>query len=188
MNELMQGSDVARDVEGAVRDVQRALQDAQRAAQEAQLGQLEGLRGVRQERGPDGSRVIIIPKANGEETRIVVGVDGALQETRLGTAQTPPAAPAPRRKELPGGLVEMMAVIFGFVALTSIGTPIAKAWARRYERKGEREQQVQLAQRLDAIEQAIETVAVEVERISEGQRFTSKLLAERAASEAERVR
>jgi hypothetical protein len=36
-----------------------------------------------------------------------------------------------------------------------------------------------LAQRLARIEQIVDTTAVEVERISEGQRFTSRLLAER---------
>jgi len=34
--------------------------------------------------------------------------------------------------------------------------------------------------RLERMEQAIDSIAVEVERISEGQRFTTKLLAERA--------
>lgn len=36
-------------------------------------------------------------------------------------------------------------------------------------------------QRLARIEQAVDAVAVEVERISEGQRFTTRLLSERAA-------
>jgi hypothetical protein len=35
--------------------------------------------------------------------------------------------------------------------------------------------------RLERIEQAIDAMSVEVERISEGQRFTSKLLADRVA-------
>ena len=33
------------------------------------------------------------------------------------------------------------------------------------------------------LEQAVESIALEVERISEGQRFTTKLLAERAQAE-----
>jgi hypothetical protein len=37
----------------------------------------------------------------------------------------------------------------------------------------------ELEQRLARIEHAVESIAVEVERISEGQRFTTKLLAER---------
>jgi hypothetical protein len=35
--------------------------------------------------------------------------------------------------------------------------------------------------RLERIEQAVDSIAVEVERISEGQRFTAKLLSERSA-------
>ena len=37
--------------------------------------------------------------------------------------------------------------------------------------------------RLERMEQAIDSIAVEVERISEGQRFTTKLLSERPAAE-----
>ena len=37
-----------------------------------------------------------------------------------------------------------------------------------------------IEERLGRMEQAIDTIAVEVERISEGQRFTTKLLADRA--------
>jgi hypothetical protein len=37
-----------------------------------------------------------------------------------------------------------------------------------------------IEQRLVRIEQAVDAIAVEVERISEGQRFTTKLLAERS--------
>jgi hypothetical protein len=35
--------------------------------------------------------------------------------------------------------------------------------------------------RLERIEQAVDAVAIEVERISEGQRFTTKLLSDRAS-------
>jgi hypothetical protein len=36
-----------------------------------------------------------------------------------------------------------------------------------------------VAARLERMEQAIDSIAIEVERISEGQRFTTKLLSER---------
>jgi hypothetical protein len=39
--------------------------------------------------------------------------------------------------------------------------------------------------RLTRIEQAVDAIAVETERISEGQRFTTKLLAERHGARAE---
>lgn len=70
--------------------------------------------------------------------------------------------------------------LFVCIAVTIIGAPIARAWARRMERAP---MQPSLAPdvmaRLERMEQAIDSIAVEVERISEGQRFTTKLLAER---------
>jgi hypothetical protein len=41
--------------------------------------------------------------------------------------------------------------------------------------------------RLERMEQALDAIAVEVERISEGQRFTTKLLAERAGEPGDPV-
>jgi hypothetical protein len=38
----------------------------------------------------------------------------------------------------------------------------------------------EVTSRLERIEQAVDAIAIEVERISEGQRFTTKLLTERA--------
>ena len=41
---------------------------------------------------------------------------------------------------------------------------------------------LELQGRLERMEQAIDSIAVEVERISEGQRFTTKLLSDRQQS------
>ena len=41
--------------------------------------------------------------------------------------------------------------------------------------------------RLARIEQAVESIAIEVERISEGQRFTTRLLADRAQADQARL-
>jgi hypothetical protein len=46
----------------------------------------------------------------------------------------------------------------------------------------------EVARRLERMEQALEAVAIEVERISEGQRFTTKLLSEgRGGGDARQV-
>jgi hypothetical protein len=82
----------------------------------------------------------------------------------------------------------MMGIIFTSVTLMTLGAPIVKAWASRFERRTEVKQQAAIEERLASIEQAIDSVAVEVERISEGQRFTSKLLADRAPADMERIR
>jgi hypothetical protein len=41
--------------------------------------------------------------------------------------------------------------------------------------------------RFERMEQAVESIAIEMERVSEGQRFVTKLLSERASSEREQL-
>jgi len=75
-------------------------------------------------------------------------------------------------------------VLFICMAATAIGLPVAKAYARRLDR-GPSEPSVppELQSRLERMEQALDSIAIEVERISEGQRFTTKLLAERSKAD-----
>jgi len=69
---------------------------------------------------------------------------------------------------------------FVMVAVTAIGVPLARAFARRMERQPIAPPNTpELAAQIARMEQAIDSIAIEVERISEGQRFTTKLLAER---------
>ncbi len=78
---------------------------------------------------------------------------------------------------------------FVMIAVTAIGVPLARAFARRMERQPIAPAIApELSAQIARMEQAIDSIAIEVERISEGQRFTTKLLAERnnggAASES----
>ena len=74
-------------------------------------------------------------------------------------------------------------VLFATVPVMAIGIPIARAFAKRMEREGSVQQvPADVTARLERIEHAIDSIAVEVERISEGQRFTTKLLSERTAA------
>ena len=69
------------------------------------------------------------------------------------------------------------ALISGTIVLT----PIARAWGRRIENQSKQPARPNAQQdaRFDRLEQAMDAVAIEVERIAEGQRFVTKLLAER---------
>ena len=74
-------------------------------------------------------------------------------------------------------------IMFSSVPIIAIGYPIARAFARRIEGEASRPAiPADVTVRLERMEQAIDSIAVEVERISEGQRFTTKLLAERNAT------
>jgi len=78
----------------------------------------------------------------------------------------------------PGDIV-IVAIVFG--SGVALFTPLVRAWARRLE--GKTAAALPLAgveDRLERIERAVEAMFIEVERISEGQRFVTKLLAEKA--------
>jgi hypothetical protein len=68
---------------------------------------------------------------------------------------------------------------FFFTAIVlGLGIPLVRSYVRRKEQEPAPHLVLSDA-RLQRIEQAIETMAIEIERISEGQRFVTRLLAER---------
>jgi hypothetical protein len=72
-------------------------------------------------------------------------------------------------------------VLFISMAATAIGVPFARAYAKRVENETKaRTLSPDVVARLERMEHAIDSIAIEVERISEGQRFTTKLLSDRA--------
>jgi hypothetical protein len=58
-------------------------------------------------------------------------------------------------------------------------TRVATAFFRRGVARDDTRRDAQMEQRLARIEHAVDAIAVEVERVSEGQRFTTKVLADR---------
>lgn len=79
--------------------------------------------------------------------------------------------------------MEDIVAIGGFfftVLALALGVPLVRSYVRRKEMEVPRGDDTETLVRLARIESAIETLAVEIERISEGQRFTTKLLAERS--------
>jgi hypothetical protein len=61
---------------------------------------------------------------------------------------------------------------------TALAISFSWMWLRRPRNVGTK-QLDEIAERLANLERAVDTIAVETERISEGQRFTTKLLGER---------
>lgn len=84
-------------------------------------------------------------------------------------------------------LVAIIGIVFGTGSVVGVSWAIAHAVAK-WRRAGTGAlgdaSVARLEQRMERIEQAIDAVAVEVERVSEGQRFTTRLLSERSGEQA----
>jgi hypothetical protein len=80
---------------------------------------------------------------------------------------------------IPQQAVDISIGFFLTVALIIIGLPLARAFARRMDRRGGTAQvSNEVSSQLAHLNQAVDAIALEVERISEGQRFTTRLLSE----------
>jgi len=167
----------ARNAEQAMRNADEAARNAERAIERAVQLQREGRSvpalpaapGV-----PGDPRIIEVPDGNGNTMRISIGTEG-ISFNGAGTITEGSA-----NRAIPSGVVDIVQALAVMVVLVVVGSPLARAWARRIDRRTALAPAAgDVSQRLASIEQAVDAVAVEVERISEGQRFTVKLLAER---------
>jgi len=69
-----------------------------------------------------------------------------------------------------------------------IRIPLVRGYTRRMEAEAKNPRvPPEVMTRLERIEQAVDAVAIEVERISEGQRFTTKLLSEGRGGEVPQI-
>ncbi|MBC8085856.1 MAG: hypothetical protein H7Z40_01210 [Phycisphaerae bacterium] len=122
-------------------------------------------------------------------TQIQSEIDAA--RAAQGQAPMPPIPPVPPDfgihvstqddfPAIPPQAVEIVSILGMTLVFCVVGFPIARAFARWLDRRGAvATASPDVSNRLRAIEQAVESVAVEVERISEGQRFTTRVLSER---------
>jgi len=81
-------------------------------------------------------------------------------------------------------------MIISVVGLVFVGFPLALAFARLLWKRGNRvapppsQLPADSTRRFDQLEQAVDAIAIEVERISENQRYLTKLLSEGRPSAA----
>lgn len=112
--------------------------------------------------GPDGKTVTITNQ--GPE-----GVGTTALPTRLDIVNL----------DVPPRAAGVAIVFFITMAVIIIGLPFVRAIARAIDRRSQQPQvPAQVTQQLTQLTQAVDSIAIEVERISEGQRFTTRLLSE----------
>lgn len=174
------------EIQQAIQDAQQAVQAAQqeaRAAQREARVAAQEAKAAAQGQAAQGPGTIVIP-SDGGGPPVTIRVDGSgIHVTQSGNETV-----IPIHDVVPRGAVQMTyAVCTALVAIVLVG-PLLRYFLRRVERR-----QVTatlsagVQARLDAMERNIDTVAVELERVSEGQRFTAKLLEQRPLEHAQRI-
>ena len=117
-----------------------------------------------------------IPEGGG---RVIIDKQG--DRTIVTTASLPPDI-----RVLTERVQETAFGLMGLLALIVIVGPFARMWARRIEKRAELDRVDHnaqlLQQQLLQLQQSMDAMSVEVERISESQRFQSRLLGERRSS------
>jgi hypothetical protein len=90
-----------------------------------------------------------------------------------------------------GAIVAIVEMAVQGTIVLAFGLPLLAFFLRRRERKEKQETQArgpaadpQIETRLARMETALDSIAIELERISEGQRFTTKLMSEKQATRA----
>ncbi|MEO8334806.1 MAG: hypothetical protein ABI664_07530 [bacterium] len=118
--------------------------------------------------------------ADAQHENIVAVSDLQMTERRLAALTSEAPMPPPRDALIDRSMIEETAT-----GVFLLMIPIAFALARRiWVRSGARPQQppvidLESSPRMQRLEEAIESIAIEVERIGEAQRFATKLLTER---------
>ena len=120
---------------------------------------------------PEAERVIV----SKDGKTVSIGQDGRVIVRETGTA-VPSVANVPM---IPSQAVDISLAFFAMIAFIAVGGPLARAFARRLDRKTLAPAPTVDADRLSRIEQSLEAVALEVERIGEGQRYVTQLMSNR---------
>lgn len=107
-----------------------------------------------------------------------VSSDAKIAGQRAGRSviMVPPPPGYDSNNIIPPQAVDIAIGFFIMCAVMVVGWPLARAFGRRIERRPELPaENPAMAQQLQRIEQAIDAMSIEIERISESQRFVAKL-------------
>jgi hypothetical protein len=118
----------------------------------------------------------------------ILQLETDLAETGRQLSSAPAALVASASVGTPLGLNSGQITAIGIVSVVgaaSVAFPIAVALARRIWRGGSRRGAAPVApesaERMERLEQAVDAIAIEIERVSEGQRYVTRLLTEGSA-------
>ena len=160
----------ARDAQQEVRDAQQRVRDAQQEVRDAQQQMREAR--TNDQRGAANQALAGAQQSLSEaEAELRV-----LQQVAQNVPFVYTSQPPNERPMIPGEAVDIAIGFFITCAVIIVGWPISRALGRRFERRGAPPAlEAGVSEQLQRIEQSVEAIAIEVERISESQRFLAKL-------------
>lgn len=134
---------------------------------------------------PGADRAGIEGRIAALDTRIIelennLNVTGQQLALARGAAAIQPDQPSPQGNMPDADQMTAIAIVFTIAVLMPLSIAWARAIFRRSARSAEQPSR-ELMQRLDRMEEGIEAIAIEVERVSEGQRFVTKVIGQGAA-------
>jgi hypothetical protein len=96
--------------------------------------------------------------------------------------------PASVVQDIPPEAIQISTAFFILVGVVALGIPLIRALTKRWERGAlmPPPSSPEVTARLERIEQAIDAVAIEIERLAESQRFVAKLMAEQQKQRIEK--
>ena len=160
----------------ADRIIENAIQEAERAGRAQREAASPGEPAAPP--SPPGRAPIVFSSDNGRSVSVSMD-NGNLVLSQEGNTQV-----IPFREIVPDGAVQIAWAIPATLSILLIWWPLSRAVIRWINRKhvaqGETAAiEVRLRERFESLERNVDTVAIEVERLAEGQRFTNRLVAER---------
>ncbi|MCY7380595.1 MAG: hypothetical protein LH467_14805 [Gemmatimonadaceae bacterium] len=161
--------------------IRQSIQDATRAREESRNMKFEIWSAERELRDAEQQlRNARTDDQRGAAKQALIGAREqlrALQEPRIAMHSVQGQPAALPRDVIPPQAVDISIAFFIMVAVILIGWPLARAMGRRLERRADAPAlpDPAMSGQLQRIEQAVEAMSIEIERISESQRFLAKL-------------
>lgn len=168
--EMRNAQQEARNAQQEVRDAQQRVRDAQQEIRDAQQ-QMRDAR-TNDQRGAANQAMAGAQQSLRDAEAALRGIQRQTRNTPFVYTSQPPN----ERPVIPGEAVDIAIGFFVTCAVIIVGWPISRALGRRFERRGAPPAlEAGMTEQLQRIEQSVEAIAIEVERISESQRFLAKL-------------